>query len=150
MNDHIKKPSHYNWHPSDIECKEVTDDLPRWIGDAITYIWRRNHKGDPVTDRRKAIERLQEATPARLNTLLDGESWIPTEPYEKAHTIVNEYWEIDPLLSEACWLVVAFYERQFTAEVAKNCIKEITLELLDEIDHLNANHTRTPLIYEEQ
>ena len=69
MYDNITKPHHYNWHPSGVEAKEVTDDLPRWIGDAITYIWRRNHKGQPIDDRRKAIERLNEATPERLERL---------------------------------------------------------------------------------
>lgn len=67
--DNITKPYHYNWHPSGIEAKEITDDLPRWIGDAITYIWRRNHKGLPLDDRRKALERLNECTPERVNTI---------------------------------------------------------------------------------
>lgn len=61
----ITKPWHYNWHPSGVECKEICDDLPRWIGDAISYIWRRNHKGQPLDDRRKALERLNECTPIR-------------------------------------------------------------------------------------
>lgn len=69
MYDNITKPFHCGWYPSGVEAKEVTDDLPRWLGDAITYIWRRNHKGQPIDDRRKAIERLNEATPGRLEAL---------------------------------------------------------------------------------
>lgn len=102
--DPITKPSHYNWHPSGVECKDITDDLPRWLGDAITYIWRRNHKGQGLDDCHKALERLGEATPARLDTL--RESYIPGTAYDAALLIRPApdalIWKAAVLVAEAC------------------------------------------------
>lgn len=56
--DPVTFPAHYA-HPSGVECKQITYDLPTWLGSAIKYIWRRDRKGKPVEDRQKAIECLR-------------------------------------------------------------------------------------------
>ena len=40
MFDPVKKPSHYNSHPSGIELKLITVHLDFAIGNALKYIWR--------------------------------------------------------------------------------------------------------------
>lgn len=62
--DPVKNPSHYT-HPTGIECKEITYDLPTWLGSAIKYIWRADYKGKPIEDRQKALECLSDMTPGR-------------------------------------------------------------------------------------
>lgn len=56
--DPVTFPAHYA-HPSGVECKQITYDLPTWLGSAIKYIWRRDRKGQPIQDRQKAIECLR-------------------------------------------------------------------------------------------
>lgn len=68
MNDIINSPAHYE-HPSGVECKEITYDLPTWLGTAIKYVWRCDNKGKPVEDRRKALACLRDRNRLRmLNT----------------------------------------------------------------------------------
>ena len=55
MTDPVNHPKHYNSHPSGIECIEVIRHENFNIGNAIKYIWRRNHKGNPVEDLKKAV-----------------------------------------------------------------------------------------------
>lgn len=64
-NDVVSNPGHYK-HRSGVECKEIVYDLPKWVGDAIKYVWRHQHKGKPVEDLRKAQECLSNATVLRL------------------------------------------------------------------------------------
>lgn len=52
--------SHYNKHPSGVECIDIIKHENFNIGNAIKYIWRRNHKGDPVGDLLKAIYYLEQ------------------------------------------------------------------------------------------
>jgi hypothetical protein len=66
--DEVKKPSHYNSHPSGIECKTITGAFNFNLGNVIKYVWRAGLKGtDVIQDLRKAreyidfeIERLSE------------------------------------------------------------------------------------------
>lgn len=66
--DPVHSPEHYT-HPTGIECKEITYDLPTWLGSAIKYIWRADKKGRPIQDREKAIECLNYATIDRVKVL---------------------------------------------------------------------------------
>lgn len=68
MNDIINAPKHYR-HESGIECEQITADLPRWIGDAIGYIWRMDKKNQALDDRRKAHRQLGTYTTERLHDL---------------------------------------------------------------------------------
>lgn len=155
MYDEITKPFHYGWHPSGVEAKEVTDDLPYWLGDAITCIWRRNHKGQPITDRRKAIERLNEATPERLEMLCSTPTSTPIAETLKAATKVKDYPVVDPLV----WLMTdtlfeVFSQVRLYTGTKKLVEKRINLAITlleSELDELTSNETtRTPTIYEEQ
>lgn len=66
--DAINGPSHYNKHPSGIECIVITQHFNFNIGNAIKYLWRAGLKNDLLEDLKKArwyvdkeIERLAEA-----------------------------------------------------------------------------------------
>lgn len=173
MTDLIKHPTHYNWHPSGIECKEITYDLPCWLGSAIKYIYRRNHKSQGISDRHKAIEHLSAATKTRLEALMDGDIWIPEDAYEQARAITKH--PDDKTLNAACKIVTGVYIHFSDADEALSAITDLTERLQAEItqleteaeaeqvpkiiDDLQAEHktranllttTRTPLIYEEQ
>ena len=57
--DMINHPEHYTWHPNS-ECIDIAKHFSFCLGNAITYIWRCNHKGNKVEDLRKAIRYLEE------------------------------------------------------------------------------------------
>ncbi len=69
MTDNVNHPSHYNAHPSGVECITVTEHMNFNLGNAVKYIWRAGLKAeDPITDLRKAawyvqreIARLEDA-----------------------------------------------------------------------------------------
>ena len=52
--DPVDHPTHYNAHPSGIECIDVVEHYPFNIGNAIKYLWRAGLKGDAIEDLRKA------------------------------------------------------------------------------------------------
>jgi len=63
--DSINHPSHYNAHPSGVECIAITEHMNFCRGNAVKYIWRADEKGDPIENLKKArwyldreIERL--------------------------------------------------------------------------------------------
>lgn len=55
--DNVNHPTHYNQHPSGIECIDVAEHMGFNIGNAIKYLWRAGHKDATPTDDdlRKAI-----------------------------------------------------------------------------------------------
>lgn len=52
--DVVNEPAHYKSHPSGIEPIEVTKHENFNIGNCIKYIMRRNFKGKPLEDLKKA------------------------------------------------------------------------------------------------
>ena len=57
--DPVTKPSHYNWHPSGVECKTIAEAFQYNLGCAIKYIWRSGRKGDVIEDLKKAQEYIK-------------------------------------------------------------------------------------------
>ncbi len=53
--DSVNHPSHYNNHPSGVECVVVSEHYMGNVSKAIDYIWRHEHKGNPVQDLEKAV-----------------------------------------------------------------------------------------------
>lgn len=51
--------SHYQNHPSGIECIDIVKHENFNIGNALKYIWRRKDKGKEVDDLHKAIYYLE-------------------------------------------------------------------------------------------
>lgn len=51
--DPVNLPDHYTKLP--VECIDVTEHFNFCLGNAIKYIWRADHKGNPVQDLEKAI-----------------------------------------------------------------------------------------------
>ena len=58
--DLIKKPTHYNSHPSGIECRQVTRLLNGNRAAAFKYMFRRKLKGNEVQDFEKAINYIED------------------------------------------------------------------------------------------
>lgn len=66
--DCINHPSHYNNHPSGVECIEITRHANFNLGNAIKYIWRvmwPGKKHNPIEDLEKAIFYLREEVKCR-------------------------------------------------------------------------------------
>jgi hypothetical protein len=71
----IDHPSHYNKHPSGVECIDIVEHCNFNLGNAIKYIWRAGLKSDnAIDDLKKAawycqreIERLTKAQQERDN-----------------------------------------------------------------------------------
>lgn len=40
MGDDVNHPSHYNSHPSGVECITITEHMTFNVGNAIKYLWR--------------------------------------------------------------------------------------------------------------
>lgn len=131
--DIITKPHHYNWHPSGVECKEICDDLPRWIGDALSYIWRRNHKGQPLDDRRKALERLGEWSTRRYVAL--AHIGVGGEWFEKCREIFRVGYDSDTTLSLAVSLVAGAHRAKPMEELLQ-AHRYLVRALEDEIEEL--------------
>ena len=62
MKNNVNHPSHYNSHPSGIECIEITRHYPFNVGSANKYLWRAGLKKDAsLNDKEKEIEDLEKA-----------------------------------------------------------------------------------------
>jgi hypothetical protein len=55
MADNVHHPSHYNSHPSGVECIEITEHMNFCLGNAVKYIWRADEKSDAIEDLEKAV-----------------------------------------------------------------------------------------------
>lgn len=53
MTDAINPP-HYQGHPSNVECIQITEHMNFCLGNAIKYIWRAGLKNNAIEDLRKA------------------------------------------------------------------------------------------------
>jgi len=53
--EYVHHPSHYNVHPSQVECIEIVEWLPFNTGNAFKYLYRRGQKGSLVQDLEKAL-----------------------------------------------------------------------------------------------
>lgn len=53
--DMVAHPPHYTSHPSQVEVIEYTRLLPFNAGNAVKYVMRREHKGQPREDLDKAL-----------------------------------------------------------------------------------------------
>jgi len=60
--DPVNHPPHHTSSPArckccgqPIECIDVTEDLPFCIGNVIKYLWRADHKGDPIENLEKGL-----------------------------------------------------------------------------------------------
>ena len=53
MTDTIN-PSHYQDHPSGIQCIQITEHMNFCLGNAIKYIWRAGLKNNAIEDLEKA------------------------------------------------------------------------------------------------
>lgn len=66
--NNVSHPEHYE-SVSGIECIEITRPLDYSLGNAVKYVWRYQHKGNPVEDLKKSewfiLDLIQ-----RMNTLV--------------------------------------------------------------------------------
>lgn len=68
MNDTVNHPTHYNSHPSGVECITITEHMNFNVGNAVKYLWRAGLKcpekdvSEAANDTRKQhIEDLKKA-----------------------------------------------------------------------------------------
>lgn len=62
MTEKVVHPSHYNQHPSGIECLTIVRHMVYNRGSAMAYIWRAGikNKDEEITDLEKAVFHLQD------------------------------------------------------------------------------------------
>jgi Protein of unknwon function (DUF3310) len=83
MNDPINKPNHYNWHPSGVQCVEISEHFTANISKAIDYLWRHNHKGTPIEDLKKAAWFIQREIKC-MNKYLEDQLEPSLQPPEES------------------------------------------------------------------
>lgn len=55
VSDSVNHPSHYNQHPSGVECVTIAAGFDYCLGNCIKYLWRAGLKSvDPLEDLKKA------------------------------------------------------------------------------------------------
>jgi len=79
VSDSVNHPSHYNAHPSGVECIDVVEHMGFNLGNAIKYIWRADEKGSALEDLRKAawyVDRELQRRQAKHCATCDGRGWV--------------------------------------------------------------------------
>ena len=109
MSDTVNHPSHYNAHPSGVECIDIVECYNFNIGNAIKYLWRAGLKSpDAIEDLKKAawycmreVDRLQ--TFVNENTkqedihgkkyymYYDGNAWVVTNNFADTSNSVSAF-----------------------------------------------------------
>lgn len=69
--DPVNHPSHYNAHPSGVECITVTEHMNFNLGNAMKYIWRAGLKDAALQDLEKARWYLDREI-SRIRRMEDG------------------------------------------------------------------------------
>lgn len=64
----VNSPDHYNLHPSGIECIDIVSHMDFCLGNVFKYIYRYQHKGNPIQDLQKAINYLNRAKNSKRTT----------------------------------------------------------------------------------
>ena len=59
VSDPVNSPDHYTWHPTGVECIRIIEVFPHNIAAAMGYLWRHDHKGEPIQDLRKAVWHIE-------------------------------------------------------------------------------------------
>lgn len=57
--DPVNHPDHYTWLPGGLEAIDLTEQFNFNLGNALKYIIRADHKGEPIKDLEKAVWYLQ-------------------------------------------------------------------------------------------
>lgn len=65
FNDNVNRPSHYTQRS--VECITIAQHLPFALGNAFKYIWRYEHKNNPIEDLSKALFYLEHFNNNRVN-----------------------------------------------------------------------------------
>lgn len=59
MSSAVDHPTHYNQHPTGVECIDIIEHFGFNIGTAIKHLWRSGLKGEALEDLRKAAWYIQ-------------------------------------------------------------------------------------------
>lgn len=89
MVDMVNHPPHYTSNPSGVEVIEITETCSFCVGNAIKYVARHQHKGNPKQDLEKAIfytERALSNTPKKVHR-----SYLAVEEYNEAIEPVEKF-----------------------------------------------------------
>ena len=66
--DPVNQPTHYNSHPSGIECIQITEHMNFNLGNAVKYIWRADLKNNATQDLQKAQWYIERELKKRTST----------------------------------------------------------------------------------
>jgi len=67
MSDPVYLPNHYRWIEN-VECADVAGNFNFYLGSVIKYVWRADHKDNPIQDLEKAAEMLRREIARRKRT----------------------------------------------------------------------------------
>lgn len=147
MTDNINRPAHYTHHPSGVESIQIAQMGGFNLGNAIKYLYRHEHKGDPITDLKKArfyLQRLTNLDAAQIEL-------INAHNPQKAIDLIQEVLNHEPARTPLRHTLRLLQDIIFSADSPNikthgpNAIRAIN-QKLTELE----TTTRTPLIYEEQ
>ena len=104
--DSVNHPYHYTSHPSGVEAIQITEALSFNLGNAVKYVFRAEHKGNPLEDYQKAewylAREIAQGRPVRLdigqNTQIEWRRVLDAEP---KHSILGQVLTVI-LISAAC------------------------------------------------
>jgi hypothetical protein len=77
----VDHPSHYNSHPSGIECIDIVEEMNFNLGNAFKYLFRYREKANPVQDLNKAVWYANREC-ERINRRGDLAGWQLPEDYQ--------------------------------------------------------------------
>jgi len=83
----VNHPSHYNQHPSGVECIDIIQWFPYNVGAVIKHLWRADLKGDRLEDLQKALTYLEkeiEREAIKHNHQIMGLNTVAREAIAKA------------------------------------------------------------------
>ena len=63
----VEHPSHYNEHPSGVECLDIIRHMNFNLGNVIKYVWRADLKEDAIQDLEKAVFYLKDEIQRRTH-----------------------------------------------------------------------------------
>lgn len=76
----VNHPTHYNKHPSGIECIDVIEHFSCNVANAIKYLWRADYKDATIEDLEKAVWYVKREIRKRLLTELACSSTAVMSP----------------------------------------------------------------------
>lgn len=133
--DPVCRPAHYCGKSFTMECRDVIESLPFFVGSAIKYLWRADQAGEEITDLRKAAQCLRFCAEA-----IDRKT-VPFDCYLWSFSrMVFRKWKLESGLTYGPWIagILDYFQNSLYSEDKM----EILNKMVAEIDELACKRER--------